>query len=211
MRSRRKKYHEQRVVCFTPQQLYAVVSDVSNYKAFVPFCVDSKVLRRIDGKTLDAELAVGFKIFTERYTSRVTIDEPRLVCARAMDSRIFSELSTSWRFSPGPREGTTNLNFDVEFKVKNPIAATAVNAFFEDVTQQQVKAFERRCKQLYGSGAAAAAVAAPAAAVPTAAAAAAAAAPDVVKLEPSSEVDAEGNLMFQVRTADSICKTVNIR
>ncbi|KAG5189513.1 hypothetical protein JKP88DRAFT_156212, partial [Tribonema minus] len=147
-----KEYHERKLVRFTPQQVYSVVSDVANYKKFVPFCVDSRILRQVGpgSTTVDAELAVGFKVFTEKYTSRVTLKPPSVVAARAVDSRIFSELSSTWSFKPGPRDGTTYLSFDVEFEVKNPIAATAVNAFFEDVTQQQVKAFERRCKQLYG-------------------------------------------------------------
>lgn len=144
-----KRYRENRVVAFTPQQLYDVVSDVANYKKFVPFCVDSRILRR-NGASLDAELAVGFKAFTERYTSRVTCQPPNLVSARAVDSAVFSELSSIWRFAPGPTPETTSLTFDVAFRVKNPIASVVVNAFFEEVTQQQVRAFERRCRALYG-------------------------------------------------------------
>lgn len=32
---------------YTIQQLYAVVADVSNYKYFVPYCVDSRVIKQL--------------------------------------------------------------------------------------------------------------------------------------------------------------------
>jgi ribosome-associated toxin RatA of RatAB toxin-antitoxin module len=44
-----------------------VVSDVSHYHKFVPWCVGSKVLRRSpDGLQLEAELEVGFQLLRER-------------------------------------------------------------------------------------------------------------------------------------------------
>ncbi|CAM9293443.1 unnamed protein product [Phaeothamnion confervicola] len=151
----RKAHHEQKVLPYTREQLFAVVSDVSRYHEFVPFCVDSRVLRRLSPHCMEAELAVGFKVFTERYTSRVTFHEPTEVVAQALDSSLFSKLRSSWRFSEGPFPRSSRVDFDVEFEVHNPVAAAAVGSFFRDVTLQQVKAFERRCRQLYGPAASA--------------------------------------------------------
>lgn len=44
------------------------------------------------------------------------------------------------------------IDFSVEFEVKNVFAAHAMDAFFDEVALQQVKAFERRCRHLYGTG-----------------------------------------------------------
>lgn len=52
---------------YSPEQLYAVVSNVQHYQQFVPWCVGSKVLKRDeDGSYLEAELQIGFQMISER-------------------------------------------------------------------------------------------------------------------------------------------------
>lgn len=47
---------------YTPEQFFDVVADVDNYKKFVPFCVDSRVVKVIDEGTMEADMSVGFKV-----------------------------------------------------------------------------------------------------------------------------------------------------
>ena len=51
---------------YTQEQLYNVVSDVQNYKEFVPWCQRSIVTLEKPPDFLEAELEVGFKMFVER-------------------------------------------------------------------------------------------------------------------------------------------------
>ena len=68
---------------YPPHHVYRVVSSVEHYHHFVPWCVSSTVLRRdVDARYLEAELAVGFQLFVERYISRVTMEEGRSVRVR---------------------------------------------------------------------------------------------------------------------------------
>ena len=50
------------MVPYSPEQFFAVVADVKSYKEFVPFCVDSRVVRVIDDNTMEADMSVGFKV-----------------------------------------------------------------------------------------------------------------------------------------------------
>lgn len=51
---------------YTPEQFFEVVADVDSYKEFVPFCVDSRVVKVIDEGTMEAEMSVGFKVGSEK-------------------------------------------------------------------------------------------------------------------------------------------------
>ena len=58
----RRTHRERRLVPYSPEQFFDVVADVDSYKKFVPFCVDSRVVKVIDEGTMEAEMSVGFKV-----------------------------------------------------------------------------------------------------------------------------------------------------
>jgi coenzyme Q-binding protein COQ10 len=66
-----KSHKETKVVPFSPEEMYDVVADVDKYHEFLPFCVESRVLRQPNENVMEAALKIGFKVFTESYTSRV--------------------------------------------------------------------------------------------------------------------------------------------
>lgn len=66
-----KSHSERKRVPFSCAEMFDVVADVNRYREFLPFCVDSRVLRRPNDNVMEAALRVGFKVFTESYTSRV--------------------------------------------------------------------------------------------------------------------------------------------
>ena len=76
--SRRSVAEPDRPHRYTQKQLFDVVSDVSSYPKFLPFCSSSRVLtcpprQMPDGRQiLEAELTVGFMAFKESYVSTVT-------------------------------------------------------------------------------------------------------------------------------------------
>ena len=61
-----KRYTERRLIGYSPQQMYDVVSDVEQYSKFVPWCQKSRIIRRSSSSVLEAELEVGFQIFVEK-------------------------------------------------------------------------------------------------------------------------------------------------
>ena len=145
----RKRYEEKKLFGFSPSKVYDVVAAVESYSEFVPWCVRSSIIRQ-QPNYLEAELEVGFQIFTERYTSKVTLQPKVRVLSRVEDSTLFDHLSNRWEFKPGPTPDSTWLIFEVDFAFRSPLYRQIASVFFEEVVQKMVSAFEQRCGRLYG-------------------------------------------------------------
>ncbi|KAK9720795.1 hypothetical protein K7432_003898 [Basidiobolus ranarum] len=158
-----KEYKEQRVLGYSQQQLYDVVSNVNDYHKFLPWCTESTVFTSRpqhahfgERKVMEAELVVGFQAFNERYTSEVTCDNPTQVRAIGSNSILFKHLENRWVFTPittqkqTPKGSLCQLDFYVNFEFASPIHAQVSNLFFDQVSSLMIKAFEERCQQLYG-------------------------------------------------------------
>ena len=166
----KRKFSSRKIVRdVAPAELFAIVADVNKYHEFLPFCRRSKVTHEIDKDRFEAELEIGFKVFSERYTSRVTLDRPRKVVAEDKSNEedgggaLFEKMKTVWRFRELEEEEEEDVNdvenrkkknvstvvdFEIAFKVKSSAHAAALSVFFEDVANTQIQAFEKRCRSL---------------------------------------------------------------
>jgi len=137
---------EQRVLPYTPEQLFELVADVARYPEFLPWCVASRIRSR-DGDVFFADLVIGFKMVRERFTSKVTLSRPGRVDVTYTEGP-FKHLNNHWRFKPHPNG--TELDFYVDFEFRSKLLQTMIGALFNEAVKLMVSAFEKRAKQLYG-------------------------------------------------------------
>ena len=108
--SQSKKHYERRLLKYTKEQLYDVVSNVKEYSEFVPWCKQSKIISNINdyhnnnnndnnNNKMLAELVVGFGMFNEKYTSQVILDRPHKVIAISTETNLLDYLRTEWNFT----------------------------------------------------------------------------------------------------------------
>jgi len=139
---------EQRLLPYTPEQLFDLVADVERYPEFLPWCVGARIRSR-EGNELTADLVIGFKMIRERFTSLVKLDRPAMRIDVTYTEGPFRYLDNHWKFIREP-DGRTRLDFFVDFEFKSMILQKIIGALFNEAVRRMVAAFEARARQLYG-------------------------------------------------------------
>src|SRR6266404_8630874 len=137
---------EQRVLPYTAEQLFDLVADVERYPEFLPWCVGARIRERSDTLVV-ADLLIGFRMFRERFTSRVALDRPRRIDV-AYSEGPFRYLANHWIFEPV--EGGCRIDFFVDFEFRSTILQRLIGVLFHEAVRRMVAAFEGRAKALYG-------------------------------------------------------------
>jgi coenzyme Q-binding protein COQ10 len=143
------EHRETKVLPYTPTQVFALVADVERYPEFLPWCVACRITSRPTATTFTADLAVGFKMVREQFTSRVTL-RPYEAIEVSYLKGPFNHLHNEWRFSPAPGGGTT-VEFYLKFEFRSALLQTLIGALFEEAVRRMVAAFESRARKLYGA------------------------------------------------------------
>ena len=137
---------EQRLLPYTPEQLYALVADIERYPEFLPWCVAARVRERRPD-FVSADLVIGFKLFRERFTSNVKLDPPGRIDVTYAEGP-FRYLNNHWNFERVP--GGCRIDFFVDFEFKSRLLQKAIELLFGEAVRRMVGAFEARAHQLYG-------------------------------------------------------------
>lgn len=137
---------EERLLPYTPEQLFALVADIERYPEFLPWCVGARIRER-QPRLIVADLVIGFKMFRERFTSRVVLDPPRRIDV-AYTEGPFRYLNNHWIFEPVPQG--CRIDFFVDFEFKSRLLQRLIEVLFGEAVRRMVAAFEHRAQQLYG-------------------------------------------------------------
>ncbi|GAA6006115.1 hypothetical protein JCM10207_000528 [Rhodosporidiobolus poonsookiae] len=171
-------YTENKLMPYSPQELYRVIADVDSYKDFLPFTTQSRVLSAValaqDGKRIpqnvgekgwlsdageqrwemDAELRIGAMGFDEGYVSLVEVDKGKWVKATAKDASMFRHLSTLWSFSPAPTSSPstpqTKVDLSLAYQFTSPLHAAAISTVWDKISALMVEKFEERVRAVHG-------------------------------------------------------------
>lgn len=144
-------HHETKRLPYTAQQMYDLVADVGSYPKFLPWNSAARIRSRTPvegGEVMEADLVISFKVFRERFGSRVTLrPEARTIDTEYLEGP-FRHMKSTWAFRE--IEGGCEVDFFVDFEFRNAILQGIIGVVFNDAMQRVVRAFERRAAELYG-------------------------------------------------------------
>lgn len=148
------RHHVSRILPYTPDQLFALVGDVTAYPAFVPWITSMRTWnpRAVEEgvHTVDAEAGVGFSFLKERFSTRVRRDA---ACKRIevdLLSGPFRKLQNRWEFFDAG-QGATRVEFDIDFQFKSRVLEALLAANFVHAVDRLMGCFEARAQALYGA------------------------------------------------------------
>ncbi len=129
--------------------MYDLVADVARYPEFLPWCRAARIRSQTDS-LLVADLVIGFKGVTERFTSRVTLDRANLTILTAYEDGPFKYLDNRWKFMDYPDLSGCIVDFHVEFEFRSKLLQAMIGLVFTEAVRRMVGAFESRAEDLYG-------------------------------------------------------------
>ena len=140
---------ERRRLDHTPWQMFDLVADIERYPEFLPWCIACRVTKR-EQNVIWGDLMVGFKVFRETYTSKVTLERPDLIHVQYVDGP-FRRLTNHWRFEPEDGGRATTIDFYIDFEFRSALMQKVATMAFNEAVKRMVGAFERRADQVYGA------------------------------------------------------------
>jgi len=149
------RHAEDRILPYTPQQIYDLVADVARYPEFLPWTAAARIRSRRalpergeGAEVMEADLIISFKVFREKFGSRVTLLPADRRIETAYLDGPFKYLHSFWEVGDDP--AGCRVRFDVDFEFRNALLQKIIGLVFDEAMRRVVGAFEARARQLYG-------------------------------------------------------------
>jgi coenzyme Q-binding protein COQ10 len=132
--------------------MFDLVADVERYPEFLPLCESLRVIRRSQSgegiETLVAAMSVGYKAISESFTSRVTLDRPRMRILVEYVDGPFKYLENRWAFKPNG--SGCEVEFFINYEFKSLALGLLMGSVFDKAFRRFAEAFEERADEIYG-------------------------------------------------------------
>lgn len=140
-------HRETRVLPYTSEQLFDLVMDIERYPEFLPWCMGARINEK-KKNNLSADVIVGYKMFRERFASRVHFIRPNAIEVEYLKGPM-RHLHNKWVFRDKKRGGC-EVDFYVDFSLSSKLFESLVDQFFQRALVKMITAFEKRAEEMYG-------------------------------------------------------------
>jgi coenzyme Q-binding protein COQ10 len=141
-------HSETRIVPYSAEQLFDLVMDIEKYPEFLPWCLGARVNTK-SKNDLDADVLIGYKMFREKFSSRVHFTRPKEIEVEYLKGPM-RHLHNKWVFKD-LKEGQCKVDFYVDFTLTSKLLENFVEQFFQKALVKMINAFELRAVDIYGA------------------------------------------------------------
>ena len=143
-------HSETRKLPYSAGQMFALVADIEKYSEFLPWCAAARIRKRVPKvqyEILEADLVISFKVFREKFGSRVVLWGDTLKIETEYLDGPFKYMKSNWAFSD--TDDGCHVEFFVDFEFRNAILQRIIGVVFNEAMLRIVRAFEDRATALY--------------------------------------------------------------
>src|ERR1700751_5280522 len=116
------RFTTKRRVRHSASDMFDLVADIERYPEFVPLCRSTRGSRGTkvgEGvEPLGSEMTVAYKMISETFVTRVTLDKPRLQIHVQYLEGPFRQLENRWSFKP-LGEDASEVEFFISYEFKS--------------------------------------------------------------------------------------------
>lgn len=126
--------------------MYALVSDVANYKNYLPWCPSSEILKT-DGNKIIGRVDISYLKVKAHFTTENINTQNERIDMNLVDGP-FKQLHGHWKFIPLGENGC-KIEFKLDYKFSNIIIEKLIGAVFELVIKSIVDSFVKKAHEIY--------------------------------------------------------------
>jgi ribosome-associated toxin RatA of RatAB toxin-antitoxin module len=135
------------LVEYSASQMYALVDDVTQYPAFLPWCGGAEVLQREDDR-VRAAVTIDFRGIRQRFSTENRLQPAELIEMKLVEGP-FRHLDGSWHFK-ALGSGACKIEFRLHYEFSSKLLEKLIGPVFHYIANSFVDAFVRRAAQVYG-------------------------------------------------------------
>ncbi|WP_312305775.1 type II toxin-antitoxin system RatA family toxin [Pulveribacter sp.] len=138
------------LIWYSPEEMFALVTDVARYPQFLPWCDHARVLTEHEtGMTAEVGIALGG--IKKSFVTRNTHESGRRVKMELVEGP-FSQLDGDWQFHPvgDGSQRACKVELTLRYGFDSRTLAALVGPVFDRIAATLVDAFIKRAEQVYG-------------------------------------------------------------
>lgn len=138
------------LIWYSPQEMFALVTDVPSYPQFLPWC-DHALIREQDGQGMTAEVGIALAGVRKSFVTR-NLHEPGRRVTMTLVEGPFSQLDGDWHFHPvgDGSQRACKVELELRYGFSSTALATLVGPVFDKIAASLVDAFVARAEKVYG-------------------------------------------------------------
>jgi len=147
-----KHVRKQVLLWYSAHEMFGLVTDVSAYPRFLPWCDRVDVLAR-DETSVTARLSLHYAGVRHAFTTRNTEVRDASVEIALIDGP-FSVLDGTWRFQPlaaGAGGQACKVELDLRYAFAGRALELVISPVFDRIANTLVDSFVKRAEQVYGA------------------------------------------------------------